>query len=65
MSYNWEQYSETLPRAYEIYRQLFGEPSTHKEWAERFNKIGLINRILQDEKERIYTPATAAERNKA
>jgi len=40
------KYLETLPKAYEIYEKLFGEPKTHAEWADRFNKVGDINRIL-------------------
>lgn len=40
------KYLETLPKAYEIYEKLFGKPKTHVEWAERFNKVGDINRIL-------------------
>lgn len=42
------RYLETLPKAYKIYEKLFGEPKTHAEWAERFNKVGEINRILMD-----------------
>jgi hypothetical protein len=37
---------QTLAKSYEIYTKLFGEPKTHEEWAERFNKVGEINRIL-------------------
>jgi len=40
------KYLETLPKAYEIYEKLFGEPKTHAEWADRFNKVGEINRLL-------------------
>jgi len=43
---NTLKYLVTLPKAYEIYEKLFGEPKTHAEWAERFNKVGDINRIL-------------------
>ena len=46
MKSNWKECSKTLPIAYEIYNKLFGEPTTHKEWAERFNKVGLINKEL-------------------
>lgn len=45
---NWKEYSKTLPKAKEIYLSLFGKPETHKEWAESFNKIGDINKHLQD-----------------
>lgn len=40
------KYLKTLPKAYEIHKQLFGEPKTHEEWAERFNIVGKINRVL-------------------
>jgi hypothetical protein len=46
------KYLETLPKAYEIYEKLFGEPKTHKEWAERFNKVGEINRILMNKQDK-------------
>ena len=45
---NWKEYSKTLPIAKEIYVSLFGEPKTHEEWAERFNKIGTINNHLYE-----------------
>lgn len=35
-----------LPKAYEIYSELFGSPKTHAEWAERFNKVAAINKII-------------------
>lgn len=41
------EYSKTLPKAKEIYLSLMGEPKTHIEWADSFNKIGNINRILR------------------
>lgn len=44
---NWKEWSKTLPQAREIYNNLFGEPKTHSEWADSFNKIGAINKILQ------------------
>lgn len=44
---NWKEWSKTLPQAYEIYDLVFGGPKTHREWADRFNKVGEINRILQ------------------
>lgn len=40
------KYLETLPKAEEIYNTLFPKPRTHEEWAERFNKVGAINRII-------------------
>lgn len=39
-------YLKTLPKAYDIYRELFGNPRTHAEWAERFNKVATINKII-------------------
>ena len=41
------EYQKTLPKAKEIYLYLQGEPKTHREWAESFNKIGDINKILR------------------
>lgn len=46
----FEEYSKTLPKAEEIYNQLFGISQSHAEWAERFNKIGSINQLLQNNK---------------
>lgn len=43
---NWEKYKIKLDKAYEIHLALFGEPKTHKEWAERFNEVGKIARML-------------------
>lgn len=43
---NWKSYSKTLPLSKEIYLEVFGEPKTHAEWADSFNKIGKINRII-------------------
>ncbi len=43
---NWKSYSETLPLSKEIYLEVFGEPKTHAEWADSFNKIGKINRLI-------------------
>ena len=43
---NWKSYSETLPLSKEIYLEVFGEPKTHAEWADSFNKIGRINRLI-------------------
>lgn len=33
-------------RAKDIYRVLFGYPKTHQAWAERFNKVQLIDDII-------------------
>ena len=41
-----KDYRTTLPKAYEIHEQLFNAPKTHMEWAERFNKVADINKIL-------------------
>lgn len=46
MKSNWKEYSKTLPKAKEIYLALFGRPETHKDWADSFNKIGIINENL-------------------
>ncbi len=43
---NWKSYSETLPLSKEIYLEVFGEPKTHAEWADSFNKIGRINKLI-------------------
>ena len=43
---NWKSYSETLPLSKEIYLEVFGEPKTHAEWADSFNKVGRINRLI-------------------
>ena len=43
---NWKSYSKTLPLSKEIYLEVFGEPKTHTEWADSFNKIGRINRLI-------------------
>lgn len=43
---NWKSYLKTLPLSKEIYLEVFGEPKTHAEWADSFNKIGKINRII-------------------
>lgn len=43
---DWKLYSKTLPLSKEIYLEVFGEPKTHAEWADSFNKIGKINRII-------------------
>jgi hypothetical protein len=40
-------YQKTLPKAKEIYLLIMGEPKTHTEWANSFNKIGDINKILK------------------
>jgi hypothetical protein len=41
------EYQKTLPKAEEIYIALQGRPKTHIEWANSFNKIGDINKILR------------------
>lgn len=42
----FEEYKSTLAGAEELYNVLFGEPKTHKEVADKFNKVGLINRHI-------------------
>lgn len=39
-------HNKHLPKAKLIYNTLYGEAKTHREWAESFNIIGKINRIL-------------------
>jgi hypothetical protein len=43
---NWKSYSKTLSLSKEIYLDVFGEPKTHAEWADSFNKVGRINRLI-------------------
>ena len=42
----YKNYSKTLPLSEEIHNKLYGQPKTHKEWAEKFNLVGKINRII-------------------
>ena len=44
------EYSKTLPISKDICTILLGEPKTHAEWADRFNIVGRINKILINEK---------------
>ena len=43
---SWKSYSKTLSLSKEIYLEVFGEPKTHSEWADSFNKVGRINRLI-------------------
>jgi hypothetical protein len=43
---SWKSYSKTLPLSKEIYLEVFGEPKSHSEWADSFNKVGRINRLI-------------------
>jgi hypothetical protein len=43
---SWTEYNKTLPLAKEIYEMVHGEPKTHIEWANSFNIIGDINRLI-------------------
>ena len=43
---SWKSYSKTLHLSKEIYLEVFGEPKSHAEWADSFNKIGRINRLI-------------------
>ena len=43
---SWKSYSELLLLSRKVYLDLFGEPKTHAEWADSFNKISRINRII-------------------
>lgn len=42
------KYLDTIKLAKEIYLTLFGKPDTHTKWAESFNIIGEINKILYE-----------------
>lgn len=42
----YSQYTSTIEYANQLYISLYGEPTTHREWAEKFNKVGDINRII-------------------
>ena len=42
----FKEYSKTLPLAREIYFMVKGPARTHKEWAESFNTIGDINKLI-------------------
>ena len=41
----WNKYKSTLDKAEKLYTSLYGEPKNHLEWAEKFNKVGNINRL--------------------
>jgi hypothetical protein len=43
---NWKSYSKNLSLSKDIYLEVFGEPKTHAEWTDSFNKIGKINRLI-------------------
>ena len=43
---SWKSYSKTLPLSKEIYLEVFGEPKSHSEWEDSFNKVGRINRLI-------------------
>ena len=43
---SWNYYSKLLPLSEEIYLEMFGEPKTHAEWADKFNKIGKITKTI-------------------
>ena len=42
----FNEYSKTLPMAREIYEAIYPKHTTHAQWADSFNKIGKINRII-------------------
>ncbi len=42
------EYRKTLPQAEEIYKEMMPKPKSHREWADSFNIIGKINRIIQN-----------------
>jgi hypothetical protein len=43
---SWKYYSKLLSLSEKIYLEMFGEPKSHTEWADSFNKIGRINRLI-------------------
>lgn len=45
-----KEYFKLLPLADNIYSQLYGKPKTHEEWAESFNKKGIIINELRKTK---------------
>jgi len=45
-----KKYWEFLPLAYEIYKNVFGDPKTHAEWANGFNIRGKIIETLIKER---------------
>ena len=42
------KYLDTIKISKEIYLTLFGNPDSHVKWAESFNIIGEINKILYE-----------------
>lgn len=42
----YKEYSKTLPIARAVYLEIKGLPKSHREYAESFNVIGRINRVL-------------------
>lgn len=42
----YNKYKSTLSKAERLYNSFYGEPKTYKEWAEKFNKVGEINRLI-------------------
>lgn len=47
----FKEYNKTLPLAEKIYNSLYGKPNTSIEIADRYNKVGVINRLLINEKQ--------------
>ena len=47
---SWKYYSKNLSLSKEIYLKMFGEPTTHSEWANSFNKIKEINELIINHK---------------
>lgn len=46
--YEFKEYSKTLEISTKICEAIYPKVTTHSEWADRFNKIGEINRIIID-----------------
>jgi hypothetical protein len=53
----WTKYESTLEEAEKLYLSLYGEPKNHLEWAEKFNKVGNINKLIWEAIEKV-TPCS-------
>lgn len=42
----FKEWNKTLPLARELYESSHDPATTHREWAESFNKIGKINIVI-------------------
>lgn len=48
MKYSSVKYQQSLKLARAIYNAINGSPRTHTEYADSFNKIGAIRRVITD-----------------